>query len=177
MGRLTVLFFDDEVIEGTADDATLNSPDIHLQVAGTSNNSRAWIPLPAVKKIHFDAGPADAHASTADNMVALHFQDGEVVRGYLNGGLDRRRYGLVLTLYSPDRLTMEKVGIPYTSLKAMFYLRAWDGRPLGFREEAPVDAPLLELLGDIHEVTRMYHDGSLTRREFMVHRRRLLDHF
>jgi hypothetical protein len=176
--RLTVRFLDDEVIEGTAGEINLDTPDFHLDVAGGSNNAQAWIPLPAVKKINFDSGPADDHAATADKMVALRFQDGEVMRGYLNGGLERHRYGMLVTLYSADKTTMQKVGIPYTSLKALFYLKTWDGRPMGYQqEEGTIDAPLVQLLGDIREVTRMYKDGAITRDEFVHHRRSLLDHF
>ncbi|GAC1584894.1 MAG: hypothetical protein NVS3B24_23990 [Candidatus Dormibacteria bacterium] len=177
MNRLTVRFLDDEVIEGTAEDVNLDAPDFHLDVAGESNNSRAWIPLPAVKKINFNSGPADAHAASADKMVALRFQDGEVLRGYLNGGLERHRYGMRVTLYSTDRSTMQTVGVPYTSLKALFFLKSWDARPPGFQHESTIDAPLVQLLGDIRDVTRMYRDGSLTRDEFMTHRKQLLDHF
>ncbi|MFN2464472.1 MAG: hypothetical protein ABR573_11305 [Candidatus Dormibacteria bacterium] len=177
MNRLTVRFLDDEVMEGTAQDVNLDTPDFHLDVAGGTNNSRAWIPLPAVKKINFDSGPADEHAGTADKMVALRFQDGEVLRGYLNGGLERHRYGMLVTLYSADRSTMQKVGVPYTSLKALFFLKTWDARPPGFQKEATIDAPLVQLLGDIREVTRMYRDGSLNRDEFLHHRKNLLDHF
>ncbi len=177
MNRLTVRFLDDEVIEGVADEVNLDSPDFHLEVPGATNNKGAWIPLPAVKKINFDAGPADDHASTADKMVAVRFQDGEVMRGYLNGGLERHRYGMLVTLYSADKSTMQKVGIPYTSLKALFYLKSWDGRPTGFQGQDPADAPLVQLLGDIRDVTRMYRAGSITRDEFLAHRKQLLDHF
>ena len=177
MNRLTVRFLDDEVIEGTAEELNLDAPDFHLDVAGGSNNSRAWIPLPAVKKINFESGPADDHVQTADKMVALRFQDGEVMRGYLNGGLERHRYGMLVTLYSTDRTTMQKVGIPYTSLKALFFLKTWDGRPPGFQQQSTVDAPLVQLIGDIREATRMYRDGSLSRDEFVNHRKQLLDHF
>lgn len=177
MNRLTVRFLDDEVIEGTADDVNLDAPDFHLDVSGGGNNSRAWIPLPAVKKINFDSGPADDHSATADKMVALRFQDGEVLRGYLNGGLERHRYGMLVTLYSADKATMQKVGIPYTSLKALFFLKTWDARPPGFQQESTIDAPLVQLLGDIRDVTRMYRDGGLNRDEFLNHRKQLLDHF
>ena len=176
MSRLTVRFLDDEVIEGLAENVDLDAPDFQLEVTGASNNSRAWVPLPAVKKINFEAGPADEHAATADKMVALRFQDGEVMRGYLNGGLERHRYGMLVTLYSADRTTMQTVGIPYTSLKALFYLKSWDARPIGFQAQETIEAPLLQLLGDIRHVTRMYRDGALTRNEFLSHRKHLLEH-
>jgi hypothetical protein len=175
---LTIRFVDNEVLEGTAEEVSLDSPDFRLAVEGASNNSGAWIPLNAVKKINFESGPADAHVKEADKMVALRFQDGEVMRGYLNGSLDHHRYGITLTLYAPDKSTMDTVGIPYTSLKALFYLKSWDGRPPGFRDRTrESDAPLVQLIADMREITRLYQSGAITRDEFLTHRRALLEQF
>jgi hypothetical protein len=176
--NLTVRFVDNEVIEGSADDFTLEEPDFHLAVSESAgNNTAAWIPLPAVKKINLDSGPADEHAATADKMVAVRLQDGEVLRGYLNGSLEHHRYGLSLTLYSRDKSTMDTFAIPYTSLKALFFLKTWDSRPPGFQGPEQAEPPLTQLLGDIREVTRLYKAGKLTREEFLAHRRALLDRF
>jgi hypothetical protein len=175
---LTVRFLDDEVIEGTTADFSLESPEFHLEVANEAGNNRsALIPLPAVKKIGIGSGPADAHAEEADKMVALRLQDGEVVRGYLNGSLEQHQYGLTMTLYSPDKTRMDRMAIPYTSLKAVFYLKSWDSRPPGFQAPDTVDPPLTQLLGDIREVTRLYRSGQLTRAEFLAHRKALLERF
>lgn len=178
MASLTVRFVDDEVIEGTAEDFSLESPDFHLDaIEGTGNNRAAWIPLPAVKKIRLHAGPADEEAGAAEKMVAVRLQDGEVMRGYLNGGLEHHKYGLYVTLYSRDKQTMEKLAIPYTSLKALFYIKTWDSRPPGFQVPATTEPPLTQLLGDIREITRLYQTGSLTRDEFLNRRQALLERF
>jgi hypothetical protein len=178
MPRLTVRFLDNEVIEGSADAVTLDAPDFHLALTeGTGNNAGAWIPLPAVKKISLGSGPADAHAAEADKMVAVRFQDGEIMRGYLNGSLEHHQHGLTMTLYSIDKESMDTVAIPYTSLKAVFYLKSWDSRPPGFRQDEATSPPLTQLMGDIREVTRLYRAGAITREEFMEHRRALLDRF
>lgn len=178
MPNLTVRFLDNEVLSGSAEDLSLESPDFHLAVSeGTGNNTGAWIPLPAVKKIYLGSGPADEHASTADKMVAVRFQDGEIMRGYLNGSLEHHKYGLTMTLYSMDRTSMDTFAVPYTSLKALFYLKSWDGRPAGFRDDNAGVAPLTQLMGDIREVTRLYRAGEINRDEFLEHRRALLDRF
>ena len=178
MPKLTVRFLDNEVVEGTADDVSLDAPDFHLKVGSlTSNNVGAWIPLPAVKKINLGSGPADAKAASADKMVAVRFQDGEIVRGYLNGTLKHQRYGLTMTLYSVDKQTMDTIAIPYTALKALFYLKSWDSRPPGFWRDRAQSPPLTHLIGDIREVTRLYREGSISREEFLQHRRQLLDRF
>ena len=156
MPQLTVRFVDNEVIEGIAEDFSLETPNFHLEVDGGSGNNRAaLIPLPAVKKIGIESGPADGHASGADKMVALRLRDGEVIRGYLNGSLQHHQYGLTLTLYSRDRKRMDTLAIPYTSLKALFYVKTWDSRPPGFQLPTTTDPPLTQLLGDIREVTRL----------------------
>lgn len=178
MPKLTVRFLDNEVIEGTANDVNLDSPDFHLEVGdGSSNNVGAWIPLPAVKKINLSSGPADAKVASAAKMVALRFQDGEIVRGYLHGTLKHHQYGLTMTLYSVDKQSMDTIAIPYTSLKALFYLRSWDSRPPGFWRDNAQSPPLTHLIGDIREVTRLYRAGAISREEFLDHRRALLDRF
>jgi hypothetical protein len=178
MDKLTVRFLDNEVIEGSAEGVDLDEPDFHLSVEQPfDNNTSAWIPMNAVKKISLDSGPADDHAAGADKMVALRFQDGEIMRGYLNASLEHRRYGLKMTLYSIDKQSMDKVAIPYTSLKALFYLKSWDSRPAGLRGGLAAAPPLTELVGDIREVTRLYRAGAITRQDFLEQRRALLDRF
>ena len=64
MHKLTVRFLDNEVIEGSAEGVDLDQPDFQLSVdEGTGNNTSAWIPVPAVKKISIESGPADHHAN------------------------------------------------------------------------------------------------------------------
>jgi hypothetical protein len=176
--KLTVRFLDDEVIEGSADGVDLDEPDFHLSVDEASdNNSSAWIPVPAVKTITLQSGPADEHAADADKMVALRFLDGEIMNGYLNGSLAHHRYGLTMTLYSIDKESMERVAVPYTSLKALFYLKSWDSRPVALRPGPGASPPLTELMGEIREVTRRYRAGAITRQDFLELRRALLDRF
>jgi hypothetical protein len=176
--KLVVRFVDDEVIEGTANEFDLDAPEFHLDsIKGSGNNRAAWIPLPAVKKIRLHSGPADAKVSGADKMVALRLQDGEVMRGYLNGGLEHHQYGVYVTLYSRDKASMERLAIPYTSMKALFYIKSWDSRPPGFQSPPESGPPLTELLGAIREITRLYESGELSRDEFRARRKDLLQRF
>jgi len=177
MPELTIRFSDNEVLQGEAEDVDLENPDFHVMVGGGSNNESAWVPLAAVKKITLGTGPADEHAADANKMVAVRFRDGEVMRGFLNGSLRRHRYGLTMSLYSPDKASMDSVGVPYSALKAVFYLKQWDSRPPGYRVGGEKAAPLLNLLSDVREITRMYQAGSITREEFLAHRRTLLEKF
>ena len=49
-----VRFFDDETLEGTAQDLDLDEPDFILEIhdpSGLENSEVAWIPLSAVKMV------------------------------------------------------------------------------------------------------------------------------
>ena len=179
MATLTVRFLDNEVVSGTAEKIDLDEPDFHLDSLSDEggNNRSAWVPLPAVKKISLYDGPADEHAAKATRMVALRFQDGEVVRGYLNGSLERFRYGLTMTIYSKDRERMSTVAVPYTALKALFYLKTWDSRPMGYQSDDAGIPPLTHLVADMREAASLYRRGAMTRKEFLARRRRLLSQF
>ena len=175
--KLVVRFLDSEVLEGTPEGADLNSPDFLLRISGEeSNNHAAQVPLAAVKRLQLSSGPADEHATEADKMVALRFRDGEVLRGYLNGSLRNHPYGISLSIYSPDKTTMETIAIPFTSLKAVFYLKEWDSRKgdLADGEDGP---PLVQLLGDMKSLSRMRDDGLLEQGEYLERRKDLLDRF
>lgn len=176
MATLTVRFMDNEVITGTAEAVSMDEPEFRLASIDDegSNNSAALVALPAVKKISLYEGPADDHVDEARRMVALRFQDGEVVRGYLNGSLKRFKYGLEMTIYSKDRERMSTIAIPYTALKALFYLKTWDSRPIGFQDADSPLPPLTHIVGDMREAASLYRRGVMSRKEFLDRRRRLL---
>jgi len=174
---VTIRFTDNEVLQGSTPALDLDTPDFRVEVGGLSNNEGAWVPLAAVKKITLGSGPADEHASEADKMVAVRFNDGEVIRGYLNGSLRHFRYGVTMSVYSPDRSTMDSIGVPYSALKAIFQVKSWDSRPPGYQLHGERGAPLVQLLGGVREATRLYQAGAITREEYLAQRRELLDRF
>jgi hypothetical protein len=174
MPQLTVRFKDNEVVVGFAETVDLDDPGFHLDVSGAaSNNAAALVSLSSVKRINLESGPADEHVETADKMVALRFVDGEVMRGYLNGSLKHHRYGMTMTLYSQDKKSMDVVGVPYASLKALYYLRSWDSRPPGF-QKGRQEAPLVQLIGDMHELNRLHGKGTIDDREFNDRRKAII---
>ncbi|MGH7904982.1 MAG: hypothetical protein ACREPA_12795, partial [Candidatus Dormibacteraceae bacterium] len=123
--KVLVKFFDDERMEGEAEDLTFDELDFLLEVDDTSgieNNETAWIPLSAVKVIELPA--ADVPRPDAPlRKVAIRFLDGEVIRGHVNGVLERHRYGLILHLYGETEEDSEqRLGIPFSAVKALFYL-------------------------------------------------------
>src|SRR5437899_5914658 len=125
--RVLVRFSDDEVLVGDAVALDLDRPDFELVLADPDANSRrALIPLPSVKFVTFDRRAVAARSDVREmQKVALHFTDGEVITGLLGDDPRRGRYGVQLELLSPEGDEAELLGIPYDSLKAMFFLRSW----------------------------------------------------
>src|ERR1700674_783664 len=60
MANVTVRFFDDETLEGSARDLDCDEPDFLVEVddtAGLENNEQAWIPLIRVKWVGLPVDP------------------------------------------------------------------------------------------------------------------------
>ncbi len=183
MPQIVVRFMDDEIMEGEAPDLNFDQPDFVLRVADpTSNNEHALIPLGSVKRISMSNAPVDDELRRrAIRKVAIRFQDGEVLKGYLNGSLQHGRYGLTVDLFSMDRTRKETIGIPYSAIKALFYLKSWDSRPPEFGGESDtyleqrLSSPLVDLLGGMNQLARMRDQGTITEEEFQRKRRQILD--
>jgi hypothetical protein len=179
--RVLVRFSDDEVLEGDAVALDLDRPDFELVLADPgANGRRALIPLPSVKCVTMERRAVAVRDDVREmQKVALHFTDGEVMTGLLGDSPRRGRYGVQLELLSPDGEEAELLGIPYDSLKAMFFLRAWDGAAF---EDAPVDGeaefpatPLVDLLRELRHLAESRDRGDIDDGEFQTRRRDVLD--
>ncbi len=178
-----VRFRDDELLEGIAAHISLDEPHFVLSVPeGASNNELAVIPLPSVKRLTFASQPPSAgDLAAVTRKVAIRFQDGEVLKGYLAEDLEYARYGVQLRLLSYERDRIETLGIPYASLKAVFYLKTWDSRPPEFSGTADVhlgerlQSPLVDLLSDIKQLTKLKDRGAISESEYQRKRRQILD--
>jgi hypothetical protein len=117
--------------------------------------------------------------SRVDGMqkVALHFTDGEVITGLLGEAPRRRRYGVQLELVNPEGDEVELLGIPYDSLKALFFLQAWEGPQLDPSEHmgASLATPLVDLLGELRRLAEERDRGEIDDSEFVRRRRAVLD--
>src|SRR5213080_2404445 len=107
---VTIRFLDDEIMEGRVASVSLNQPNIELEMPDeASNNERALIPLPSIKRITLTAGePSSEERARAERKVAIRFQDGEVVKGYLDGELRQASHGLTQL---PDEIAFEDLAI------------------------------------------------------------------
>lgn len=176
--RVVVRFSDDEVLEGDALALDLDRPDFELVLDDPgANGRRALIPLPSVKCVTFDRRSVPARAGVAGmQKVALHFVDGEVMTGLLGDDPRRGRYGVQLELVSPEGDEVELLGIPYDSLKALFFLRAFDGghEDDGIGTRLPA-TPLVDLLRELRHLADSRDRGDIDDGEFQARRRDVLD--
>ena len=179
---VTVRFLDDEIMEGRVGTISLNQPNIELEMPEASNNERALVPLPSIKRITLAAGvPSAEEQARAERKVAIRFQDGEVLKGYLDGELRQASHGLTLRLMSVEKDRIETLGIPYTALKALFYLKTWDTRPPEFdgKEDRHLSkrlsSPLVDLISDMGQLDKLRKRGAITESEFQRKRRKILD--
>jgi len=179
---VTVRFLDDEIMEGQVGTISLNQPNIELEMPEASNNERALVPLPSIKRITLAAGaPSTEEQARAERKVAIRFQDGEVLKGYLDGELRQASHGLTLRLMSVEKDRIETLGIPYTALKALFYLKTWDTRPPEFdgKEDRHLSkrlsSPLVDLISDMGQLDKLRKRGAITESEFQRKRRKILD--
>ncbi len=180
---VTIRFLDDELIEGRVGRISLDQPNLELEMLDqASNNERALIPLPSIKRIALGSGIPTADEQTrAEKKVAIRFQDGEVLKGYLDGELLHATYGVTMRLMSVEKDRIETLGIPYTALKALFYLKSWDARPAEFDGEEDLhlnkrlSSPLVDLISDMGQLDKLRKHGAITESEFQPKRRKILE--
>lgn len=180
---VTVRFLDDEIMEGAVGTINLDQPNLELDLHGeSSNNERALIPLPSIKRISLgEHAPGKAEQARADHKVAIRFIDGEVLKGYLDGELKHATHGVVMHLMTVEKDRIETLAIPYTALKALFYLKSWDTRPPeydGLEDKhlsKRLSSPLVDLISDMGQLDKLRKRGTITESEFQRKRRKILD--
>ncbi|MEO6795836.1 MAG: SHOCT domain-containing protein [Candidatus Dormibacter sp.] len=179
---VTIRFLDDEIMEGRAGTINLDEPNIDLEFPESSNNERALIPLPSIKRITITAAkPTAAERERGGKKVAIRFADGEVLKGYLDGALEHARHGITMRLLNVERDHIETLGVPYTAVKALFYLKSWDARPIEFdgvddlHLNKRLSSPLVDLVSDMGQLEKLRQRGAITESEFQRKRRKILD--
>jgi hypothetical protein len=182
-GRVLVRFRDNEILDGFVADVDLDRPDICVVLSDRhSNNTEVVVPLVAVKSLllrrrEFEGGP---EAARRLRKVALHFWDGEVLKGLLGGEPERHLHGMALPLVSPTLDEIEVFAIPYAAVKGLFFVRSWDSRAPVFERETGqwstdhADTPLLDLLGEIRVLSSLHVRGDIDQVEFERRRREVL---
>ena len=180
---ITVRFLDDEIMEGRVGAVTLDHPNIELDLPNAgSNNEAALIPLASIKRITLKGGaPTAPEQARAERKVAIRFSDGEVLKGYLDGKLEHATHGIVLRLLTVEKDRIETLAIPYTALKALFYLKSWDTRPPEYdgtedrHLSKRLSSPLVDLISDMGQLEKLRKRGAISESEFQRKRRKILD--
>lgn len=128
MDHAIYCFLDGETLHGDPP-ADLDAPVLETRIHNLGTNNRgAFVPLSSLKYVLLDSrAPAENLDLNRYQRIAIHFVDNEVLRGYSERQFRPSRYGLNLTLISPDRSEIKELGIPFTALKGIFYLKTWEG--------------------------------------------------
>jgi len=182
-GNVLVRFRDDEIVEGAASGLDLDRPEFSIEISGDSTNNRAAVvPLASIKSVVLERHGfgAGAPASTRLRKVVIHFWDGEVLKGLVDAEPVRHSHGMTVSLVSPGLDEVEVLGLPYTAVKAVYYVKRWDSRGAEYIRETGrwslgrADTPLLDLLSEIHALNRLRARGHLDDVEFERRRRDVL---
>src|SRR5260370_23185154 len=117
------------MVEGGGAKGELETPCVQTGIHNVGTNSRgAFVPLSSLKYVLLDSrAPSSEVDTTRYQRIAIHFVDHEVLRGYSDRVMHPSRYGLTLSLVSPDQSEVKELAIPFTALQGIFYLTPWEG--------------------------------------------------
>src|SRR5438132_12760636 len=125
-------FLDGETLHGDPPKRGLEAPFVQTGIHNLGTNNRgAFVPLSSLKYVLLDSRAPSSEVDTARyQRIAIHFVDHEVLRGYSDRVMRPSRYGVTLSLVSPDQTEGKDRPIPFTAPKGIFYLKTWEaGKP------------------------------------------------
>jgi len=135
MANVRLRFMDGEVIDGESDDVSSNRTGFAMRPA-TGNNRLAWVPFSALKYCKFNAaaGPRTVRSEDPRGQVGLpklvlRFTDGEAMRGYKDEVFSHDGNCLNVMLWDDETRALCRFIVPYSALKAIFFVEQWDSRP------------------------------------------------
>lgn len=122
-------FLDGETLHGELPRGELDSPVVETRIHNLGTNNRgAFVPVNSLKYVLLDSHAPSGEVDMAKyQRIAIHFVDHEVLRGYSTREMRPSRYGVTLSLTSPDQSEVKDLAIPFTALKGIFYLKTWEG--------------------------------------------------
>jgi hypothetical protein len=134
MASLRMLFLDGEVIDGESDDVSSARPGFAMRPSG-GNNRLAWVPFSALKYCKFSPAaavrsgrPEDPRGQVGLPKLVLRFNDGEVMRGYKDEVFAHDGNCLNVMLWDQVTRSLCRYIVPYSALKAVFFVEQWDSR-------------------------------------------------
>src|SRR5260370_36625735 len=151
------------MVEGGGAKGELETPCVQTGIHNLGTNNRgAFVPLSSVKCVLLDSLAPSVEVDTARyQRIAIHFVDHEVLRGYSDRQMRPSRYGVTLSLVSPDQSEVKELAIPFTALKGIFYLKTWEGGEPAMLESDWV--PRVLEAREQEQVRRQYGPGGKPR--------------
>jgi hypothetical protein len=130
--RVVVRFIDGEVLEGESEAANLAKMGFPMSIP-EGNNQIAWVSLASIKYVLFpdsihDQAAGDPREASGQVKVVLHFSDGEIMRTFKDDTFQQEGEGFNLRIWDADRGGLVRVLVSLHALKAIFFVREWDGR-------------------------------------------------
>ena len=131
MTEVVLAFLDGELMHGAVAALQLDDPFLEVELHGLDGNNRqALVPAASLRQVDLVGVQSLAAEVDVEGLprVALHFQDGQVFRAHVLTPAALQRYGAVWDVVEAGTREHRTLAIPYTALKAAFYVRHWDTR-------------------------------------------------
>lgn len=156
--ELLVTFMDGEVMSAEAALIDFNSPILRLTAVEPGDNNREFIsPLSSIKYLVFGGEEEEPEGSGEQlGKVVLHFTDHEVIRAYAGRDTLGGPFGVIYNLVDPQRRVRRRIGVPYSSVKAIFTVKRWDSRG---KEPGDTFARVARILAEREAEARAIKDG------------------
>jgi hypothetical protein len=158
MPEILVTFMDGEVVAAESETVDFHHAVLNLTAVQPGDNNKEYIvPLTSIKYIVLGGEEEQPEESDEElGKVVLHFVDGEVIRAYAGKETLGGPHGIVYNLVDPERRVRRRIGVPYTSVKAIFKVKRWDSRG---SSRGPSLTRLADILADREQHARASRVG------------------
>ena len=174
MPEVLLTFHDGEVMPANTDliDFTRTLLTVTTSEPGSTNREMT-VPLTSLKYIVFGGEEELDQPLETLHKVVIHFVDHEVMRAYAARDTLGGPLGIIYTLVDPARKVRRRIGVPYTSIKAIFHVQTWDSRA---RQRVLTYDRVAKILARREETARVERAGAKeaprTRRKPLLDRAR-----
>ena len=153
MPEVIVSFLDGELLYGDLPLLHMDDPFLEIELQSLGGNlKQALVPVSAVRQIDATGTPPPPSDQPLEQMakVALHFLDGQVLRALVVTPASLQRFGAIWDVVETATGERRISAVPYTALKAAFYVRHWDTRRPEARTGSPAEVEQRRL-AELHD--------------------------